>query len=115
MSQLSVVLGLLQESGARGVSAHDLVYEHGITRGAAIINILRDHGYDIVTENDGRTADGRQKLARYVLRGAPGRKPPVAELPPATNLAFGCGCVRSANGRDWELRCITHVTGEVLA
>jgi hypothetical protein len=114
MSQLQVVLGLLRERGPRGVSAHELIYEHGITRGASIINILRDHDYDILTVDDGKTADGRQKLARYVLRGAPGRTQPNAELPPAADLPFPCGCVRSRSGQGWLARCLTHSTG-VLA
>lgn len=108
MSQLTVFLGLLRERGARGVSAHELIYEHGITRGASIVHVLRDHGYDIVTEDDGKTADGRAKLARYVLRGAPGRAAPTPALLPATDLALPCGCVRSQNGRDWVGRCEAH-------
>lgn len=69
MSQHATVLKLLADAQEAGVSAYDLVYHHGITRGAAVIFDLRDEGYIVDTVDEGTTPDGKQKLARYILRG----------------------------------------------
>lgn len=73
MTQQDKVLKLLVEAKEHGVSAHELVYTHGITRGAAVIFDLRngDPAYDIETIDEGTTPDGRTKLARYVLKPGP--------------------------------------------
>lgn len=70
--QKATVLRLLRERGSRGVSAHDLVYVHGITRGAAVIHELKKppYSFEIETFDEG---DG--KLATYVLKDA--IRPPV--------------------------------------
>ena len=41
MTQKDTVRRLLKERGDEGVSAKELIYQHGITRGAAIIYELR--------------------------------------------------------------------------
>jgi hypothetical protein len=73
VTQHEKVLRLLIEAGEHGVSAHELVYTHGITRGAAVIFDLRngEPAYEIDTIDEGTTPDGRSKLARYVLRPGP--------------------------------------------
>ena len=63
--QKATVLRLLRERGSRGISAHDLVYVHGITRGAAVIYELKKAGVEIETIDEG---DG--KLATYILKDA---------------------------------------------
>lgn len=75
MSQRGLVLRLLRERGAEGVSAHEFTYRFGITRAAAIIHELRNEKppFDITTVDEGATEDGRQKMARYVLKGDPER------------------------------------------
>lgn len=115
MSQERLVLRMLRERGAAGVSNHELVYRHGITRAAAIVHDLRhNHGLEIETRDEGETQDGRQKLCRYVLVGVPEQLKPQApaepqyDFGPARPLDFGCGCVRSADGRSWESRCDDH-------
>jgi hypothetical protein len=85
MSQRDEVLRLLVQARDHGVSAHELVYTHGITRGAAVVFDLKQEGYEIETVDEGNTPDGRQKLARYVLRAGPDGAPPAApprRLPP---------------------------------
>lgn len=79
MSQRETVLDLLVRSGEQGVSAYELVYVHGITRGAAAVFDLREEGYVIDTLDEGMTDDGKQKLARYVLRAAPDGEMPKPE------------------------------------
>jgi len=71
VSQKAILLRLLRDNGARGVSVHDLIYQRGITRAAAIVHELKKDNIEIETINDG---DG--KLARYVLKEA--IKPPPA-------------------------------------
>lgn len=117
MSQMTTVLRLLREAGPAGVEAHDLVYNHGITRSAAIVHTLRKMGYGIETL-DGRTLpDGRKELATYILvrdlEGRPVRVGPSPEQPgeiatPAVPLEWDCGCVRAADGRSWVSRCPVH-------
>lgn len=63
MTQKALVLRLLEARGFKGVGAHELVYQHGITRGAAVIHQLRTEGIDIETIDE-----GDEKLARYVLK-----------------------------------------------
>jgi len=72
--QKAFILRLLKERGARGVSVHELVYEHGITRAAAAIHELRkETGISIETLDEG---DG--KLARYILTSMiPKPEPPL--------------------------------------
>jgi hypothetical protein len=62
VTQKQTVLMLLQTRGFKGVSVHELIYEKGITRAAAIVHDLRNEGIDIDTIDEGDT-----KLARYVL------------------------------------------------
>jgi hypothetical protein len=111
MSQSALVLRLLREAGPEGVDAWDLVYRHGITRGAAVIHDLRVlGGHDIETNDRGTTDDRRPRLATYVLRGAPGRQVPPLDQP-AAPLVLPCGCVRAAGGMSWESRCDRHEGG----
>ena len=118
MSQKGLVLRLLREAGSAGVSNHSFTYRFGITRAAAYVFELRQEGYDIDTVDEGQTPDGREKLARYVLKRnalsdpihTPVRVPvdvPI-ELGEAVELRMPCGCVRSADGRSWVKRCDTH-------
>lgn len=67
VTQRETVLRLLKSAGKTGVSAHDLVYRHGITRAAAVVYDLRNDGYDIRTLEEEGLADGRRRLARYEL------------------------------------------------
>lgn len=62
-TQVDTVKRLLRERPNQGISAHELIYQHGITRTAAIIWRLRHElGWSIDTyEKPGKTA-------RYVLR-----------------------------------------------
>lgn len=111
MSQERIVVRLLRERGKVGVSAHELNYRYGITRGAAVIHKLRtEHGFEIETIDE-----GPGKMARYVLTSDPNpvaaKQPPpevLNELPPPAELVFACGCVRAADGRSWKERCDTH-------
>ncbi len=119
MSQRNIVLRMLREAGAEGVSSHTFTYRHGITRSAAVIYDLRNEGYDITTVDEGQTPDGREKMARYVLGGIPAPLRPAAppdpdpQLPDAVELAWECGCVRAADGRSWVVRCDNHPGGSV--
>ena len=113
MTQRDVVLKMLREAGAEGVSAHDLVYAKGITRGAAVIFALRGEGHAIATTDEGTLPDGRKRLARYILQErvlAPPRPPtdPRPEPQPYRSLGFNCGCVRAEDGMSWALRCTIH-------
>lgn len=116
MSQRNIVLRLLRERGAQGVSSHELTYRFGITRGAAVVFDLRQEGFDISTKDEGTTPDGKQKMARYVLEGIPAALQPKApveapvELAPAVEVVWACGCVRSADGRGWVTRCDDHAS-----
>lgn len=116
MSQKSVLLTMLKENGAEGVSGHDLIYRHGITRAAAIVFDLKNEGWDIETFGGETLADGRKELASYRL------KIPMKTLAPqmpaglfedlpalATPIDFDCGCQRGSDGRTWLRRCETHV------
>lgn len=123
MSQRGLVERMLREMGNDGVSNHSLIYTHGITRAAAIIHELRQDGWSIETrQHTQRLQDGRVPLAHYILRAEPGR-PAVApqarrmvpadtyvDLPEPSPLTFPCGCVRSADGRDWLERCYKHMS-----
>lgn len=121
MTQRETVLRMLREAGAKGVSAVVFNYEWGITRSAAIVHDLRGEGFNIETKDDGKMHDGRQRLARYVLHADAGvsqsTPTPVREAKvqdaevtrTAIALAFGCGCVRSADGLGWASRCGRHV------
>lgn len=82
MSQRDAVLQLLVDAKAKGVSAYELVYVHGITRGAAVVFDLREEGYVIDTLDEGETANGKQRLARYVLRGFIDPHHPSAPMEP---------------------------------
>ena len=115
MSQRSVLLAMLKEAGPKGVDVHDLIYNRGITRAAAVVFDLKQAGHVIDTVEGKRLPDGRTELARYVLRG---RRQPVVSRPapglfddlPATAvpISFDCGCERSADGKVWTLRCGRH-------
>ncbi len=115
MSQRSVLLAMLREAGPKGVAVHDLIYDRGITRAAAIVFDLKQAGHIIDTIEGGRLPDGRTQLARYVLRG---QRQPVVKRPepglfddlpqPATPISFDCGCERSADGTTWTNRCEKH-------
>jgi hypothetical protein len=115
MSQRSVLLAMLREAGPKGVSVHDLIYDRGITRAAAIVFDLKQAGHDIETVDGKRLGDGRQELARYVLRE---RRQPVVRRPQpglfddlpasASPIKFDCGCVRSADAKIWTVRCALH-------
>jgi len=97
--QKAFILRLLRERGSRGISVHELVYEHGITRAAAAIHELRkESGIEIETLDEG---DG--KLARYILKEA--IRPPVPVCVCGTNkrghiagefrcMETGCECER---------------------
>jgi hypothetical protein len=109
---------MLRENGEKGVSGHDLIYRHGITRAAAIVFDLRKEGWDIETVEGNEVWDGEKhvrELATYVLR-VPRRTlaPSVPQglfddLPvPAAPLRLDCGCERSADGTRWTERCAEH-------
>lgn len=69
--QKATVLRLLRERGSRGINARELIFDHGITRGAAVVHELRkEAGIDIETLDE-----GAGKLARYILKDAV--RPPV--------------------------------------
>lgn len=110
MSQRGLIRRLLEERGAAGVSAHELIYDHGITQVATRIFELRtEEGLDIETIDTGTTEDGRRRMCNYVLRGAQIRPPrpappPIVPVP----IVWECGCVRAADGRSWENRCDKH-------
>lgn len=100
----------------KGVSGHDLIYRHGITRAAAIVFDLRADGFDIETI-DGKTLDdGRKELASYrlkvpmrTLRATPPDRGLFDDLPvPDAPVMFDCGCQRSSDGRSWTVRCASH-------
>lgn len=89
-TQKQQVLDLLKERGGNGVGAHELTYQHGITRAAAIIWQLRhDDGLNI------RTIDKPGQQAVYILDGpahtamlrptvvsnVPSRQKPPPEVP----------------------------------
>lgn len=59
------------------VSAHDLVYSHGITRAAAIIHVLKNEGWVINTERGVTHIDGTREMAVYVLVRPPAAVPPT--------------------------------------
>lgn len=107
MTQREEVLRLLQDRGTQGVSAHELIYELGITRAAAVIWELRHDGYPITTLDEGLLPDGRRRLARYILEDGRRAPDPIAG-PPGRRLGLPCGCVREADGRSWVRRCSTH-------
>lgn len=84
MTHLETILGLLQERGSAGVSAAEVIYQHGITRVAARINDLRNDGWNIETHNK------PGKTATYVLVS-----PLKPSAPPPTRAprcpTAGCG------------------------
>lgn len=49
VTQRQLVEALLRANGR--VSAHELTYQHGITRAGAIIHLMRRDGWDITTHN----------------------------------------------------------------
>jgi hypothetical protein len=110
MTQKNIVRRLLEEAGPDGVSNHDLIYGHGITRaGARIWELRTQDGLDIETIDLGYTPDGRRRLANYVLKGAVKKEPPPPMDPlVATAIRWDCGCIRSADGRSWDERCGRH-------
>lgn len=71
--QKALVLRLLRERGSRGVNAHELVYTHGITRGAAVVHELQKEGIEIESFVE------PNKLATYVLKDAVRPAPRVCE------------------------------------
>lgn len=141
MTQKDRILRLFRERGPRGISAHELVYEQGITRGAAAVFELRLEGHNIETIDEGTLPDGRRRLARYILHetppaapvpmrleisarspahpanGAPRSESPLVryegEARELRPLRLPCGCVRAADGRSWQSRCASHA--EALA
>ena len=64
-SQREFILRLLKDYGQ--VSAHDLVFLHGITRAGARIWELRREGYPIVTDPSRVLDDGSRSMAVYRL------------------------------------------------
>lgn len=94
MTQKQTVLLLLEARGFKGVGAHELIYQHGITRGAAIIHELRKEGIAIDTIDE-----GDEKLARYVL-DRPAPPPPVM-----------CGCGHRVAIHTFGFTCLEYVTG----
>jgi hypothetical protein len=110
VTQLNTVRRLLEEAGPHGEEVHDLIYDHGITRAAAVIHTLRKD-FNLPIRN---VEDEPGKLARYVLDDVPPRRvprPPETNEPPppAVPLALPCGCVRAADGRQWSQRCVRHL------
>lgn len=125
MSQRDVVIGLLRSRRTHGVDNHVLIYNHGITRAAAIIHELRQEGWDIETTDGPKLNDGRVALCTYTLRAEAGatQQPAgptnrelaqaaaqraVLELPAPAPLRLPCGCTRAADGRSWTERCQKH-------
>lgn len=108
MSQREVVLALLKERGPTGVSARELIYQHGITRSAAVIHELRQTGLDIET-----IEPERGHLATYVLRGQPPRpRPvPVRELEPVRILPGVCAHCGRTYGRHMVEVALAQING----
>ncbi len=95
MTQKSTVLLLLETRGFKGVGVHELVYEKGITRAAAIVHELRNEGIEIDTIDEGDS-----KLARYVLK--------KANVPPAV-----CRCGHRQRSHLAGSRCLAFVDENV--
>jgi biotin operon repressor len=94
VTQKATVLRLLEARGFKGVSAHELIYQHGITRGAAVIHNLREEGFDI------ETSGGEGELATYTLTRA--IKPP----PPP------CSCGHRKSGHASGYRCMAEAESD---
>lgn len=123
-TQREVVMRLLKAYGKLGVENHELIYKRSITRAAAIIHELRDEGFDIETIDGKPVGDGRVALCTYVLHSEPRAvagtptpmkvryRPVEPERPalrtPTEPLRLPCGCLRSADGRQWLERCQKH-------
>lgn len=96
-TQKQRLLLLLEARGFKGVSAYELVYTHGITRGAAIVHELRTKdGIDITTIDEGDS-----KLARYVLTKSIGKVP----------VPCHCGHKRTVHVSN-EFRCLDMLNPE---
>lgn len=74
-SQKDFLRRLLRERGEAGVGAHELTYQHGITRAAAIVHTLRQEGLPIETKQE----TGHQAV--YVLRAGQKVKPQPPPVP----------------------------------
>lgn len=95
--QKATVLRLLRERGSRGISAHELIFSWGITRGAAVIHELKkEAGIEIETIDE-----GNGKLATYILKDAVRPPVPFCDCSHARTghivgefrcMAFGCPC-----------------------
>jgi winged helix domain-containing protein len=68
MSQHDRILRWLRERGEKGVHSFEL-FEAKMPRGAAVIKVLRDEGYDIESRRE--PYFGKSQGVRYVLRSAP--------------------------------------------
>lgn len=88
MTQKAMVLRLLEARGFKGVSAHELIYQHGITRGAAVIHQLREEGIEI------ETSGGEGELATYTLTRSISAPPPL------------CGCTHRKGEHVAGFRCM---------
>lgn len=73
-TQKEKVLRILKERGDAGLSAHELTYQHGITRAAAVVFDLRKEGYPIETKQD----FGQQAV--YYLRAGKKVEPTPPEV-----------------------------------
>jgi hypothetical protein len=95
--QKATVLRLLRERGSRGISARELIFDHGITRGAAVVHELKkEAGVEIETIDEG---DG--KLATYILKSAIAKPEPPAcscRHPKRHHVAgFRCAAILNAD------------------
>lgn len=67
-TQRQTILALLTQRGRYGVSAHEAIYDMGITRLAAIVFDLRKDGYNIISVDEPDLPNGQKRLQRYVLQ-----------------------------------------------
>lgn len=80
-SQKDLVRRLLKERGSTGVGAHELTYQHGITRAAAIVHTLRTEEHLPI---ETRQKQGEQ--ATYILRPRQPVAPRKPDVPGQTGL-----------------------------
>jgi hypothetical protein len=81
-SQRATVLRLLRERGEAGVGAQELIFQHGITRSAAIVHKLRTEDHLPIQTKPG----GPGELAVYYLPRGEKVRPTPPPTPAQTGL-----------------------------